>query len=330
VALENYGLFKGWVAECKQAAGERPHYHILARDKKQYFRITVAVASYTYPSELMYLVDEDYSHPLLDKLPDFRYGFTALKKNCQSGALDYIRANLFDFSKLQILPYNVPGPNNDLNEHFDTVILPAIGDNNAEIYVFGERWGPLHDDRDEYFDFRPGNGMHDVHMNQANANEFKSHNGVWQDGAVFMHYPGLKRWIAIFLAFQSQGRHSDDRTGAVINIGGVPEQQIKIIAAKIMVASGSDDCQSVTLLNSSTKAVNLKGWSLVNECGDKFPLSGKLSAGSSQIITLNPQFTLPAQGSILTLQDQHGLKSDGVAYRTSDLTQPGWTIPFTG
>ena len=262
MALENYGIFRGWVVECQSAAGERPHYHILVRDKKQYFRVTVAVASYTYPSELIYLTDEDYSHPLLDKLPDYHYGFTPLEKSYQGGAIDYIRANLLDLTKMQVLPYDLPGPNNDLNEHFDAIIRPAMGDNHAEIYVFGERWGPLPNDYDDYFDFKPGNGIHDVHMNQANCKEFRSHNGVWQDGAVFLHYPGLKRWIAIFLAFQSQARHSDDQTGDAVRTAGLEEQQVKIIAAKINVTPDSGDCQTVTILNSSSRDVNLEGWAL--------------------------------------------------------------------
>ncbi|MFD8756944.1 DUF2278 family protein [Kitasatospora sp. NPDC059577] len=39
------------------------------------------------------------------------------------------------------------------------------------------------------------------------------HNGVYQDGGLLVHLPALNRRPAVFLAFQSQPWHTDDRTG---------------------------------------------------------------------------------------------------------------------
>ena len=66
---------------------------------------------------------------------------------------------------------------------------------------------------DTVFGFTPGNGTHDIHMNQGNIPRFESHDGVWRDGALLFAFPSARQWVAVFLAFQSQAWHTDDRTG---------------------------------------------------------------------------------------------------------------------
>src|SRR6185503_559346 len=92
--------------------------------------------------------------------------------------------------------------------------------------AFGERWGPEAQKKDKYFGFLPGNGIHDIHMNQGNVGQFTSDDGVWQDGALMIHVPATlaadgstlspEQWVAVFLAFQSQAWHTDDVTGHTI------------------------------------------------------------------------------------------------------------------
>jgi uncharacterized protein YukJ len=62
------------------------------------------------------------------------------------------------------------------------------------------------------FGFEPGRGVHDVHMNQGNARHdyHARDNGIWQDGALFLHLKREPRWVAVFLAFQSQQWQTDD------------------------------------------------------------------------------------------------------------------------
>ena len=83
------------------------------------------------------------------------------------------------------------------------------------VYLFGERWGP-ETVRDKIFGFKPGNGVHDIHMNQGNSARFAGDDGVWQDGGMLIHFPSENRWVGIFLAFQSQAWHTDDTTGHTI------------------------------------------------------------------------------------------------------------------
>ena len=92
----------------------------------------------------------------------------------------------------------------------------AVADENALVYAFGERWGPEAGVKDKYFGFLPGNGIHDIHMNQGNSGRFTGDDGVFQDGGLLVHFPDQHEWTAMFLKFQSQAWHTDDRTGHTI------------------------------------------------------------------------------------------------------------------
>ncbi|HEY8720391.1 DUF2278 family protein [Pengzhenrongella sp.] len=89
---------------------------------------------------------------------------------------------------------------------------------------------------DKVFGFLPGNGVHDVHMNQGNGGSFGRDDGVWQDGGLLLHLVTEQRWVAIFLAFQSQAWHTDDVTGHAL--GGSPprpapgDASVRIVAAQ--------------------------------------------------------------------------------------------------
>jgi len=82
----------------------------------------------------------------------------------------------------------------------------------AMIYAFGARFGP-EKGKDTQFGFSPELGVHDIHMNQGNSAAFQKDDGVFQDGALLINLPQGNQWIALFLAFQSQSFHTDDRTG---------------------------------------------------------------------------------------------------------------------
>jgi uncharacterized protein YukJ len=78
------------------------------------------------------------------------------------------------------------------------------------IYAFGSRWGPEENVPDQYFKFVPGNGVHDIHMNQGNAAPYEQDNGVYQDGALMIAYAD-NTWRAFFFAFQSQTFDTDNQ-----------------------------------------------------------------------------------------------------------------------
>jgi uncharacterized protein YukJ len=97
----------------------------------------------------------------------------------------------------------------------DNAVGLSVADPVSSVFAFGEPWGP-EKKKDKYFHFKPGQGIHDIHMNQGNAKKWRNADGTWQDGCLMFHLPAKKQWRAIFLAFQSQSFKTDDKTGHAV------------------------------------------------------------------------------------------------------------------
>jgi hypothetical protein len=242
------------------------------------------------------------------------------------------------------LPFSVPGFDNDLNEKLDRAMQRAVADENALVYAFGERWGPEPQTKDKYFGFLPGNGIHDIHMNQGNHDRFKGDDGVWQDGGLLIHFPDQQEWTAIFLKFQSQSWHTDDRTGH--RIGAPPEGRLPMprpptgpptsvdpdglirIVGALVNSVQSPEVETVTLLNTAPRDISLEGWGLLDGQKRRQPLSGVLAAGGTRAIQVQTPLALSNKGGAITVVDEQGLKVHGVAYTKEQARHPGWTIVF--
>jgi uncharacterized protein YukJ len=340
--LKRYGVLKGHPIERRLGAGSSPHYQVRLVDENDDYRIAINVKSQLSPSEVEYLIDDRFNHPLTNTLLDLPLGFTPLKPGPAGGGIDFIRANLFDRKQMRPLPFNVPGLDNDLNEKIDHFIQRAMANEDSLIYAFGERWGP-ETQKDKYFGFKPGNGIHDIHMNQGNADSFKGDDGVWQDGGLFIHFPSQKQWVGVFLKFQSQTWHTDDATGHRIGEPVLPDQPgvvpvvpptteepqglVRIVAA-LVNSIESPEKETVTVLNTAPRPVKLDGWKLADKLKNKHPLNGTLAAGETVTVRVAAPMQLSNKGGIITLLDDQGLKVDGVAYTAAQANQPGWTIVF--
>ncbi len=114
------------------------------------------------------MIKDPFSHPILPRLADM-HGFAPLPSQPGGVALDFIRGNLFDRSEMRLLPYNVPGPDNDLGDRIDYYIKRAISDSRARVFAFGQRWGPEQGQR-----------------------------GVWQDGGLILQFPASNQWRRAF------------------------------------------------------------------------------------------------------------------------------------
>ncbi|BAJ33302.1 MULTISPECIES: YukJ family protein [Kitasatospora] len=213
--IAHYGVLAARpVDRRREGASDTPHYQIHLQDSAgTHFRAAVNVQSQQAPSDLRYLVDEDFTHPVTALLPAAPVGWTPLPSAPDTAALDFVRGKLLDRAALHTLPPDRPGADNDLADLLDRQVLRAIDDPDAVVYVFGQRWPTEPTVPDKVFGFKPGNGVHDVHMNQGNSKRFSKDDGVWQDGALLIHFPGRSRWTAVFLAFQSQSWQTDDHTG---------------------------------------------------------------------------------------------------------------------
>jgi uncharacterized protein YukJ len=305
------------------------------------YRAAVNVRSQERPPELLYLAVDDFRHPLLDRVKALADGFTELSSDGSGAALDYIRGNLFQRDLMRPVPTAEPGPENDLGDFLDHYVRRALGDSNARAFVFGQAWGPEPTTPDKVFHFRPGNGVHDVHMNQGNSGRFADDDGVFQDGGLLLYFPGeapaADSWVAIFLAFQSQSFHTDDTTGHTLPEvpgpgptpgPGEPDHLVRVIAALANPVGPAPEHETVTLLNTSPNDIDLTGWQIADRNGHRLELAGNLAAGDTTRVTLSPTVQLGNRGGTITLLDQRGLKVDGVAYTADQSGREGWTIKF--
>lgn len=346
--LARYGVLKARPVDRRLGIDNRsPHYQIRTVAGDLDHRIAINVKSQLAPSEVLYLIDERFEHPLTDFLADLDDGFHELQRTPTAGGLDYIRGNLFDPMNMIPLPHNVPGPDNDLNEKLDAVTQRALADEAAVIYAFGQEWGP-DAAPDRYFGFRPNRGVHDIHMNQGNSGRFTRDNGVWQDGGLIFQFPNQSQWIAVFLAFQSQAWHTDDTTGNSLSTAppqpgtdphpgfprpdvppsdDIPDGLIRIVGA-LVNASTSPERETVTLMNTSNREIDLTGWKLADKQKNKMSLAGKLSPGRTLLVTVQAPMALSNKGGIITLLDERGRKIHGVSYTKEQAKNIDWTIPF--
>jgi len=337
MALKNYGVLKGKAIDSRDGMGASPHFQILIVDDDLRHRIAINVKSKVEPSELLYYVDENFDHPLVTEIESLPPGFHELSSEPGGMALDYIRGNCFDITAAKPLPHDISGPDNDLNELIHKYVARAIAMENSAVYAFGEKWGP-ETKRDKYFGFKPGNGIHDIHANQGNSDAWKRDDGVYQDGGLIIHLPDEARWVAIFLAFQSQCFHTDDTTGhripeACDDIPPEPpvimDKDVRIIAALINPEGHDYGLESVTLLNTTPDSLDLDDWAIVDKNKKKAYLSGSIGAGETRRITLSGKDTqLSNKGGIITLLDRKGLKVDGVSYTKKEASRSGWTMVF--
>lgn len=201
--IAHYGVLK---AHPHQGArgGASPHYQIWVIDEhKVNYRLAVNAQSQTQPLDLQYYIKTDFQHPITTQLTQhLSTGFTNLSSKPGGLALDYLRGDLFPLDQVQQLFQTAA--EQALENLLDAQLQLALADPASLVYAFGQKW-PTTRQKDTPFDFTPDQGVHDIHMNQADsAPGFTSENGPWQDGALFLYLPTQETWTAIFLKFQSQ------------------------------------------------------------------------------------------------------------------------------
>ena len=339
MGLKKYGVLRGRVlAAQREDDRDSPHYQVQVAAAGTSYRLAVNIMSQLSPSELLFIVIEDFQHPVTQRLAALAEGFTTLPKQPDTAALDFIRGNLFNRLDMRLLPPSLPGDDNDLSDRLAHYVDRAASEPDAVIYAFGERWGPEPGTPDKVFHFQPGNGVHDIHMNQGNDPGHKGDDGVWQDGGLILRFPATNQWVAIFLAFQSQAWHTDDVTGHTLPgptpgpgptpHPSEPDFRIRIVAALVNAVGPGPEAETVTLLNATPDAIDLAGWQLIDKSERKQSLGGRIEAGATRVVAVAPPVALGNKGGMITLVDAAGLKVDGVAYTKEQASAEGWTIVF--
>lgn len=205
------------------------HYQILVRAGSTLHRIAVNVksAATNAPSTLLFQALTTLPAELKNGLQALTPGFKKLASKPNGLALDYVRSGSVKPATMKPVPPDKPGADNDLKDKLEDAVLKALSQPGSLIYALGEKWGPENNKKDKHFHFKPGNGIHDLHMNQGNSGKWKKDNGVYQDGALYLAYPNDK-WGAFFLAFQSQTFETDAQGNpSGLGTGATPTQKTK-------------------------------------------------------------------------------------------------------
>ena len=208
--LKKYGVLQGTVIGPLRDADD-DHYQILVQGGSTVYRIAVNVksAAKNAPSTLLFQTTTAVPPKLKTALRALSPGYRKLASQAGGLAQDYVRGGLVKPRAMIQVPPDKPGADNDLKDKLEDATVKAMAEPSTLIYAFGERWGP-ETKRDQYFKFTPGNGIHDIHMNQGNSGQYKRDNGVFQDGAIYLEYP-RDAWRAFFFAFQSQTFDTDNK-----------------------------------------------------------------------------------------------------------------------
>ncbi|OOF98765.1 hypothetical protein ASPCADRAFT_504341 [Aspergillus carbonarius ITEM 5010] len=264
-------------------------------------------------SRLVYWVNENLiDHHIIDSLSNLPYGFQPLDEIDHEG-LDYIRGNLFNVHNGRILPHDIQGRDNDIIDVLEPRIRWAI-EESSDIYLFGSQ-------------FNSKNGIHNIHMNQGNISGFQQDDGVWQDGGMIFHSRREGKWVGVFLAFASQGAHTDDEEGhrigdttwaGLLDIqGGRRRRSVEDSVAIVEVNVGSGRHR---LGNRTAHPVSLADWRIHNSQGQVQDLPrGAVVEPRATMEFEAPMCPLSDRGDTVTLLNQEGLKIHGVSYSAQQM-----------
>jgi uncharacterized protein YukJ len=338
VPIEGYGVLKGRAVRRRIDRDETsPHFHLLIETADARFRAAVNIRSSVDKADLLTCVVDDFQHPVLARLEPLPSGFTRLPSAANSGALDYVRGQLVERRQFRVQPRS--RNQSGIADILDLHVARAMRDPSALVYAFGSRWGPKPREIDRTFrgePIRPSDGVHDIHMNQGNVDRhgrdddhYVQENGPWQDGALLVHHADEDRWVAFFLAFQSQSWQTDDHTGHPRrDIEPGRAGRVRIVAALINPEGPAPEGETVTLLNVTEHAIDLRGWTLTNADGQRTRLRGSIPARGTRVVLGEPDAPLGNRGGVILLRDADGLKVDGVAYTERQARREGLTVPF--
>jgi uncharacterized protein YukJ len=327
-----YGVLRGgldrWVREDGDAS---PHLQIRVLDGTgQPWRVAVNVQSDTGSEVVYWLVDPLLGHPILSGLDDLPTGFSAAVPS-PSGALDYVRAPLFEWRAGTALPASGSASSDDLQDLL-ALQLGQCRDAGGEVFAFGVRFDRnLHKPIDTEFGNTDGlHGIHDIHLNQGNAGRHAGDNGPLHDGGLILAHPD--RHVGLFLAFQTQ-RVPTDTAGAptpqsrpiadlIQGQQPPPPSSGTVYLERALLNPWGDDAgrEIVVIGNLANATVSLQGWQLVDK-NHRSTVLGPVTipAGASVLVALDGSGAqLSNKGGNLVLLDPGGRQVDAVVYTNAD------------
>ena len=219
--IANYGVLVGDPVAGKVVTGKSTHYQITMNATGGPFTVAVNIQSVD-GSEVLYAIEEGFTPPDAAGLLALPMGMTPLQSAPGGLALDFVRSEIdgrpmITREQMTLLPQmRSKGLNEEermlnrarasaLQNAVVTLLNMTIADKDGVIYAFGSAFA----------DKGRVDGIHDIHMNQGNPVGGSTNgghggdNGVWQDGALFIHLPSKGMWTAVFIAFQTESWTTD-------------------------------------------------------------------------------------------------------------------------
>lgn len=230
MTIPHYGVWAchptRYTAQTEKQDSKSPHIYLYFTDdptSSRKLEAAINVKSTDKETRLVFWLNRNFNHPITEELSKLDLGFyLAQARNLGNSSyethhqdhshyqsqshhrhirrqestlqgLDYVRTkNLVNIESGNILPHDIPGPNNDILDGLDPILTDAIN-KKATAYIFGSSYG---------------SGIHDIHMNQGSLPSYD--NGVYEDGGLLFKFDD-GHWEAVFLAFASQKIPTNDQ-----------------------------------------------------------------------------------------------------------------------
>ncbi|BEH22860.1 branched-chain amino acid transport ATP-binding protein [Burkholderia pseudomallei] len=343
----NYSYLKGKIDRFKPAPTGNPHLWMLVDVGSDTVFATVNVQSSkglpnmpVAESYLDFFVNEDFRHPISNRLRGLAPGLHPQERSFSEGALDYIKGNLFDPRKMRVLPSQSAG-GDDLVHRLEA-LLGVAREQNDDIVIVGSQFQTSPGQTNSVFGETPAFGIDNTHMAQGDPREIdaKLHeNGAWHDGAIFLLSANTNRVTAIFLAFQTQAWQTDENGQAMDGTTGFEAPRYdfaggglgNIVPAPAPLAEFTslnrlpDGTGRLVIANMSASPLDISGWVVTTPIASKDLPATTVQPGQPLSIDLDSSLIFDT-GGILSLLNDRGLKVDGVAYLGGPAT--GWSTSF--
>ena len=229
----DYQALRGKVhAFAPAAPSSNPHlWVILEADGQQWFATINVRSNKDAPGEpvgksyLYYLVDTDFAHPIVPSILARPEGLSPVERSYAGGALDFQRGNLFNPNAMRVLPPEGAG-DDGLVHRLDAHSASSPRRKRRDVFFYGNAFAKDNPHQtDAAFGYTPDTpfGVDNIHMAQGDPREVNNRlheNGVWHDGACFIWDEAGRRMTAVFLAFQSQGWHTNDSGDLIFGATG--------------------------------------------------------------------------------------------------------------
>lgn len=340
--MRRYSLFSGKVVDRRrETCGKSPHFQILLEGGGQRFRVAVNTrsgTSHSRESDLLYCSDHEFRHEVTRHLARIADGHHFISSQSGGLALDYQRGGIVDRHSMRRIPSSRPGPDNDLVDELDFHIDCLLSDSSNRLHAYGTRWGPEPRTADQVFEFSPGNGIHDVHMNQGNRDEHWHDNGIWSDGGLIFQVSSQNRWSAIFLAFQTQSWNTNNNGDPVQYLPrdgresesdrGKDRPAVRIVGAFVHPNEQKIGVEHIAIRNDTGGLLDLDGLRARNRNGDEMTLHGVLAPRAVQRFELPEEMQLSSRGGLISLLDENGKEIDRVSYTRHQVRRRHGSLTF--